>query len=129
MAYVPNDLLSRLVGRNLATVVFAKWYLHLTFAGPYLTCEVWPTVDVGDGDLRYGDAGYRDALCGLLDTPVIGTKEETGTGLVIEFEAGLVQIHPSNDELEGPEIALLSGFDDGAWMCWRPGEESFEDLA
>ena len=48
---------------------------------------------------------------------------------MIEFEAGLVQIHPSNDELEGPEIALLSGFDDGAWMCWRPGEESFEDLA
>ena len=28
----------------------------------------------------------------------------------------------------GPEIALLSGFVDGRWMCWRPGEESFDDL-
>lgn len=129
MSYVPNELLSRLVGRNLATVVFLKSYLQLTFDGPYLTCEVWPTVDAGDGALEHEDHGYRDALCSLLDTPVIGTQEETGVGLVLQFELGTVRIHPSADQLNGPEIAVLSGFDDGAWMCWRPGEESFEDLA
>lgn len=129
MSYVPNALLGRLVGRTLVTVVFLKWYLQLTFDGPYLNCDVWPTVDIGDGVLRYGDSGYRDALCSLLTEPVIGTREETGVGLVIEFDSGIVQIHPSPEQLEGPEIALLSGFEDGAWMCWRPGEESFEDLA
>lgn len=129
MNYVPNELLSRLVGQNLATVVFLKWYLQLTFDGPYLTCEAWPTVDLGDGELRYGDPGYRDALCSLLATEVIRTRELTGVGIAIEFEFGVVRIHPDRDELEGPEIALLNGFEDGAWMCWRPGEEAFEDLA
>lgn len=129
MNSVANDLLSRLVGRDLATVVFLKWYLQLTFDGPYLNCDVWPTVDIGDGALRHGDSGYRDALCSLLATPVVGTREATGIGLVIEFQSGVVRIHPSPDEIEGPEIALLNGFEDGAWMCWRPGEVSFEDLS
>jgi hypothetical protein len=38
-------------------------------------------------------------------------------------------VHPKADEVPGPEIALLNGFKDGHWMCWRPGEDSFEDLA
>jgi len=129
MPYVPNELLSRLVGRNLATVVFLKWYLQLTFDGPYLNCEAWPSVDLGSGEIQFGEPGYRDALCSLLAEEVVSTREATGVGLVIEFEAGTVRVHPTWDELEGPEIALLGGFDDGAWMCWRPGEESFEDLA
>ena len=128
MSYEPNELLSRLVGRNLSTVVFLRWYLQLTFDGPFLTCEAWPTVDIGEGAVSYGEAGYRDALCSFLAEPVVATQEETGRGLVIEFEHGTVRIHPSLDELEGPEIAMLSGFDDGKWMVWRPGEESFEDL-
>lgn len=129
MPYVPNELLGRLVGLNLATVVFLRWYLQLTFDGPYLNCEVWPTVDLGSGELGYGELGYRDALCSLLGQAVVATREATGLGLVVEFETGAIRIHPSRDDLEGPEIALLGGFDDKSWMCWRPGEESFEDLA
>lgn len=89
MAYVPNELLSRLTGRSLDSVVLLKWYLQLTFDGPYLNCEVWPT---------------------------------------LEFDEGTIRIHPALEELDGPEIAMLGGFDDRAWMCWRPGEDSFEDL-
>lgn len=129
MPYVPNELLSRLVGRNLATVVFLRWYLQLTFDGPFLNCEAWPKVDLGAGEISYGESGYRDALCSLLSEVVVATREETGLGLVIEFETGFVRIHPAYDELEGPEIAMLSGFEDRRWMVWRPGEDSFEDLA
>lgn len=129
MAYVPNELLSRLTGRNLNSVVFLKWYLQLTFDGPYLNCEVWPTVSIGTGEIKFGEPGYRDALCSLLGLPVLSTREETGTGLVLEFDGGSICIHPAPDELDGPEIAMLGGFDDRAWMCWRPGEDSFEDLA
>ncbi len=128
MSYVPNELLSRLVGRNLSTVVFLKWYLQLTFDGPILTCDVWPNVDLGAGPIAYGDPGFRDALCSLLAEPVVATSEKTGQGLLIEFESGRVIVHPSRDDLDGPEIAMLSGFDDRSWMIWRPGEESFEDL-
>jgi len=129
MPYVPNELLARLVGRDLDSVVFLEWYCQLVFGGAYLNCDVWPRVDLGEGEIEYGSPGYRDALCSLLATPVIATQEQTGLGLVVEFDSGTVRIHPSRDELEGPEIALLGGFDDRSWMCWRPGEESFEDLA
>ena len=47
----------------------------------------------------------------------------------IEFASGTVVLHPRFDDCAGPEIAYLSGFADGQWMCWRPGEESFEDVA
>jgi hypothetical protein len=59
----------------------------------------------------------------------VDTREETGLGLVVHFESGKVVVHPSRDDLEGPEIAMLSGFEDRRWMVWRPGEDSFEDLA
>lgn len=55
--------------------------------------------------------------------------EETGHGLRIDFDEGTICLHPGIDDLSGPEIALLTGFEDGGWMCWRPGKESFEDLA
>ena len=91
MTYEPNELLSRLVGRNLATVVFLRWYLQLTFDGPFLTCEAWPTVDVGAGEIGYGEPGYRDTLCSLLSETVVATHESTGVGLVIEFAAGRIR--------------------------------------
>jgi hypothetical protein len=42
---------------------------------------------------------------------------------------GSAALYPPAGDLAGPEIALLPGFEDRQWMCWRPGEESFEDLA
>jgi hypothetical protein len=64
----------------------------------------------------------------VVRTEVIATAERTGLGLRIEFGAGAIRLHPEIDQMAGPEIALLSGFTDGRWMCWRPGEESFEDV-
>src|SRR5690606_2494868 len=46
MAYVPNELLSRLVGRTLYAVVFLKWYCQPGFDGALMNCDVWPQVDV-----------------------------------------------------------------------------------
>lgn len=128
-SYTPNALLGRLVGRELAIVAFVRDYLQLDFDGPLLTCEVWPTVRADTGHLGVADAGYRDALCSFIGEPVVSTTERTGTGLVVAFAAGAVVLHPRWDELAGPEIAMLSGFEDRAWMVWRPGEDSFEDLA
>lgn len=127
--YVPNALLGRLVGRELAIVAFVRDYVQLNFDGPLLTCDVWPTVRVGAAQLSVADAGYRDALCSLIGETVVSTTERTRTGLVVEFSAAAVVLHPRWEELQGPEIAMLSGFEDRAWMVWRPGEESFEDLA
>jgi hypothetical protein len=66
-------------------------------------------------------------MCGPEE--VVETTEKTGIGLKIDFPSGWIALHPTVDELVGPEIAMLGGFEDGRLMVWRPGEDSFEDLA
>ncbi|GIF09263.1 hypothetical protein Asi03nite_68010 [Actinoplanes siamensis] len=72
--------------------------------------------------------GWADALRALIPLRVVATAERTGQGLRVEFEKGAIRLHPDISDETGPEIALLTGFKDGRWMCWRPGEESFEDV-
>jgi len=132
--YVPNEMLGRLCGCRLFSVQFVMDYVQLRFDGPIddnpvLNCDVMPIVERGTASIHDGELGYSDALRGLISGVVKSTREETGIGLRIEFEGGAIVIHPDRDDLIGPEIALLGGFVDGRWMCWRPGEESFEDLA
>ncbi|MBL7490057.1 hypothetical protein I6A60_29200 [Frankia sp. AgB1.9] len=130
--YVPNELLSRLVGFRLISVSFVHDYLQLGFEGetesPVLTCDVTPVVVTAAGGFSDGQPGYSDALRSLVSDYVVRTEEAVGVGLRIELGRGSIVLHPAEEELVGPEIALLKGFDDGRWMCWRPGEDSFEDL-
>lgn len=136
VAYVPNELLSRLVGMRLLSIEFILDYVVVHFDGDpsqpqaVLECDVMPQAVGGDGSRRRkGDEGYADALCSLIGHVVTATGEGPRSGLRIEIEGrGALILDPGTDELTGPEIALLSGFPDGAWMCWRPGEEAFEHL-
>ncbi len=131
--YVPNQLLGRLVGFRLYSVGFVADYVQLRFDGPtedrpVLNCDVLPTVETPAGQVIPTQLGYADALVAHIFQVVVATVEETGRGLRIEFDRTTLSIHPSLSEVEGPEIALLSGFTDNRWMCWRPGEETFEDV-
>lgn len=131
--YAPNDLLSRLVGFRLFSVQFVLDYVQLRFDGavddmPVLNCDVMPRVERGGRTITDGQIGYADSLRGLIPGVVRQTREETGHGLRVEFDDGAIVVHPSPADLVGPEIALLQGFEDHQWMCWRPGEDSFEDL-
>ena len=133
-AYVPNELLGRLVGLGLYAVEFVMDYVQLRFDGPsqerpVLNCDVMPAVEHGGRQTMEGDPGYADALRGVIPGIVHRTHEATGTGLRIEFDGATIAVHPTRADLVGPEIALLQGFADRRWMCWRPGEASFEDLA
>lgn len=133
-AYVPHTLLGRLVGFRLYSVQFVMDYVQLRFDGPtedmpVLNCEVLPVIETPTGLVTSEQLGYADALRALISASVVATVEETGRGLRIEFDDSTICLHPEAGEVPGPEIALLSGFSDGHWMCWRPGEESFEDLA
>lgn len=134
--YVPGALLSRLVGYRMYSVEFVlNDYLQLRFDGEpgagrpvLLNCYVWPAVEFGGRTWREPDLGYADAVRALTPGTVRSTAERTGTGVRIELDTGALAIHPARDEVF-VEIAELTGFADGAWMVWRPGEESFEDLA
>lgn len=135
LAYVPNELLGRLVGFRLYSVEFVLDYVQFRFDGPssedspVLSCDVMPMVEQGDRLVVDGELGYADAMRTLIPGVVRRTREETGIGLRIEFKDGAIVVNPTFDALVGPEIAILQGFEDGKWMCWRPGEESFENLA
>ncbi len=90
---------------------------------------MYPRVERGGAVLAERDSGYGDGLRAFILEEVTGTTEQTGQGIVISFAFGRLILHPAAEELVGPEIAMLDGFDDGSWMVWRPGEDSFEDLA
>lgn len=123
-----DSLLASLRGLELESVVFVRDYVQLDFGGPRLTCFSWPAIGRDGSTLRIEDVGYRDALCAFINETVVSTDDAVGIGLVLGFESGLLSIHPTIDEA-GPEIAMLSGFDDERWDVWRPGEYTFVDLA
>lgn len=135
MSYIPNELLSRLVGGRLVAVTFVlDSYLQLQFDNGNMNVEVWPTV-YSDGRIWHeADIGYGDCLRHLCGETVVATSEKTGDGLRIKLEQGEIHINPTRGEVY-VEIALLQlavepgTAQPGEWMCWRPGEESFEHLA
>ena len=134
-AYVPNELLSRLVGDRMYSVEFVlNDYLQLRFDGApevanpvTLNCYAWPEVDCHGRVWRESDLGYADALRRLVPGTVVSTSEQAGTGIHIALDTGAIKIHPKREEVY-VEIAMLTGFPDQAWMLWRAGEDTFEDL-
>lgn len=135
MTYVPNGLLSRLTGDRLVAVTFVlDSYLQLQFDSASMNVEVWPEVHFDSRIWRVADCGYGDVLRHLCGLRVESTSEKAGDGLRIKLEQGEIHINPSRDEVY-VEIALLrlapepGARQPGEWMCWRPGEDSFEHLA
>ncbi|WP_380164698.1 hypothetical protein [Jannaschia sp. R86511] len=132
-SYVYNELLGRLVGFRLYSVQFVMDYVQLRFDGPthdepVLNCDVMPVVETEHGRVAPGATGYADALVALIEDSVVETAEAWGQGLRLQLTRGTLVVLPSVHDLEGPEIALLQGFQDERWMCWRPGEEAFEHM-
>ncbi|KAA0961488.1 hypothetical protein FQ142_11790 [Microbacterium sp. ANT_H45B] len=134
--YEPNGLLSRLVGERMYSVEFVlNDYVQFRFDGSpgagdpvTLNCYVWPLIEFDGRTWSEKDAGYADVLRRLTPGTVVSTTEQTGSGVRLALDTGALVIHPTLDEIH-VEIAEISGFKDGAWMVWHPGEESFEDLA
>lgn len=133
-AYVPNALLGRLVGLRMYSVTFVlNDYMQLYFDGDdqarsrFLNVYAWPAVERDGRVWRESDLGYADAIRKLTPGIVEHTSEKTGDGIRIGLDTGLIHINPARDEVS-VEIAILDGFEDQHWMCWRPGEVSFEHL-
>lgn len=133
--FTPNDVLSRLVGHRLSSLeIGADEPLRLRFDRPgtpspqlVLSCHCWPDVERSGGTWRDGDLGYTDVLRGLLGASVVSTSERTEQGLRLQFAEGALAINPRRAD-PSEEIAQLSGFRDGRWMSWWPGDYAFENL-
>ncbi|MBB2988066.1 hypothetical protein [Terracoccus luteus] len=134
MTYVPNALLSRLVGDRLVAVTFVlDDYLQLQFDAADMNVDAWPRVTHADRTWTAVDLGYADSLRHLCGATVTSTSERAGDGLRITFDTGEIHIDPTRDEVH-VEVAVLTlrpepgSRHPGEWMCWRVGEDSFEHL-
>jgi hypothetical protein len=118
-------------------VQFVRDYVQLHFESPgespYLTCYVMPEIHGLQGERALGIAesspGYADAMRALIGEEVRAVSAAAGTGLAIDLGTSVIVVNPAPAQLVGPEIAMLSGFSDRAWMVWRPGEDEFAHLA
>jgi hypothetical protein len=126
-----DSLLRELVEEPLSSVVFVMDYVQLDFNGSRFSAYVWPTATIGVTELRFGDEGYRDALCAFISHEVTATEESADVGLAIHFGLGSIVTNPEPGELSGPEIAMLSIYDPMNQLTrldvWRPGEGPFAE--
>jgi hypothetical protein len=83
---VSDSLLDRLVCEELSSVIFVGDYAQFDFNGPRLSTFVWPHVNAFGTEWRFGDQGYRDALCGLIGRTVTVVSDLPATGVVIRFD-------------------------------------------
>ncbi|HRF51006.1 MAG TPA: hypothetical protein PLC98_25470 [Anaerolineales bacterium] len=97
-----GHLVDTVVGQRLVAIEFVLDYLKVQFDDHYFTCAVWPVVWTTDGQYKYGQAGYRDALCSLLSQTVTRFEEYLDAGFVFEFGAN-----------ERIEMALVDPLDEG----------------
>jgi hypothetical protein len=77
-----------LQGCELSSVVFVRDYLQLDFDGPRLSALVWPVIRISSRVIRYGEASYRDALCGLIGQGVVRFEEKSDQRLTLVFANG-----------------------------------------
>lgn len=105
--------LDRLVGEQLSSVIFVQDYLQLDFDGKRLTLNVWPTVVRSEERISFGDAGYRDTLCGLIATTVTETSE---TETLITLRLGDTELQC--DLRESAEIEHVVYHDKDHWAFW-----------
>ncbi len=132
--YAPNEVLSHLIGHRLRAIEIAAGEpLRLMFdktgepGDRVLSSRSWPSIERSGGTWRDGDLGYTDLLRQLVGAEVTGTAERSLRGLRIDLGRGSLVINPRRAN-PSMEVALLSGFQDGRWMAWWPGDYAFEDL-
>ena len=113
-----ENLLQRLVGRELSSVEFVQDYVQLRFEGPSLTAITWPTIRVGQEISEVNSNGYRDKLCGLIRQTVRSTLLIVDKEIRIEFDDGtLLLISLAPEDYCAAEAAILT-VSPREWDVW-----------
>lgn len=110
--------LAPLVGTDLSSVTFVRDYVQLCFHSdqPRLTCVTNPEVRLRDRVVRWGEPGYRDALCDRISVVVRDAYVVEGEEACVEFTDGVsvcVSLRP--DDYRAAEALV---FDDGQGNTW-----------
>jgi hypothetical protein len=99
--------LDAIVGEQLSSVEFIQDYVQFHFDGPHIIAFVWPVVESGGEVLRFGETGYRDALCDRIGRKVRMASISEGDTATIEFDDGAtIRISLKPEDHKGPEAIL-----------------------
>ncbi|MBP3951788.1 hypothetical protein [Bacillus suaedae] len=106
---------------DLSSVVFIRDYIQFVFEGEkenvILSAFTQPSTIVSNQIYEFQSAGWRDALCTLINKIVRTAIAEEGIAIKITFEDGdVLEISLRKEDYEGPEAAML---------CIKNGEIRF----
>jgi hypothetical protein len=109
-----------LVGERLSSVEFVvNEYVQLRFDGPTLNAYNPATILLAGRSYRWGEPGYRDALCERICARLTAGWA-SGDEIVLEFDDGArLVISLREADTVGAEPAELAG-PDGLWV-WQAG--------
>jgi hypothetical protein len=119
--------LTEVEGEYLSSVTFVMDYLQVGFCGKSFNFYNWPVIILGDRSLEIRDAGYRDALCGLIGKTVQRIDVFLDVGLTFKFQTGETMTVSLRAPVDSsmPEVAEYSR-PKKSGIIWGSGEEPFE---
>jgi hypothetical protein len=105
-----EQALQVLIGNQLSSVEFVQDHVQLRFDGPCLTIyNAAHTVTANGFSVRWGQPGYRDALCNLIKHKVCEIKMSPSEKLSLTFEKDLVwSLSLRDSDYDGPEALMLT---------------------
>jgi hypothetical protein len=96
--------LEKIVGEQLSSVEFVQDYVQLHFDGPTITAFVWPTLNLRENIMRFGDSEYRDELCARIARKVTSARIIEMVCLIVQFDDGVeLNISLKPEDRVGPE--------------------------
>jgi hypothetical protein len=109
--------LQQLIGQELASVIFVRDYVCLTFDPDQfnITAVSVPLVKLSDKTLGWNQVGYRDALCGLINQIVRETDIVPNDSVRIVFSSGVTILIPINPQDFGADEAMIFMGPTGWW--------------
>ena len=112
-----SEYLPDLVGEKLSSVIFVLDYLQLDFDGKRFTAYAWPVVIETNRRKKFGDSGYRDALCSLI-ARVVAAVENRVTVLRVGFSNGSALEFDIEEDESGREKLIFEETGDYKWAYW-----------
>jgi len=111
----PSEIL---IGRELSAVEFIRDYVQFHFDGPRVVAITNPIISVGTVIYKWGQPGYRDALCDCITAKVQSASISEGEKFYLEFEQKVcITISLKPEDYVGAEAVILYG-DTTEWWIW-----------
>ncbi|SDZ27057.1 hypothetical protein [Thermoactinomyces sp. DSM 45892] len=118
-------ILKRIEGSELSSVIFIRDYIQLTFEGDQcdskLTAFTTPVIRIRNDSVsyRYGESGYCDKMCDLINQTVEAVKEYPDKEVKILFTNGVYfSISLREEDYEGPEAMMFQDNNLNEWEVW-----------